>query len=350
MSLTFGDFSILSLIMAFGGGFFGACIGAVQGFSLLGIVGIAAIAQNGQGVSFLMDTAFGFWLHPCTWFIGYCCAASYADKKGITDGMNITTPLVKFNDIKTLCIGGFMGMAGYSVFYVASAILHINADLGAVSVCTCVLLFKILKEKSIFNDTPADIKDKGGRYSFEHQKHWIPYLYDGPSKLLFGFAFSAVAVAATYAVGQVYGATEDLSIWASHSPAFIVFFISAASLIFVTIGFDIPSTHHITLSAGYAFCSSAATGCGYEIAFVWAIATGLFAAFFADVVADNITLYGRTWIDPPAATHLAVSLVVFNLPVTVLSNMIYPIILILLIIVIGLTICNPQFKKQMVKD
>ena len=102
------------------------------------------------------------------------------------------------------------------------------------------------------------------------------------------------------------------------------------SLLFLSTGAAVPTTHQVTLSAGYAFCCSAATGCGMGTAFLWAIAVGTLACLLAYFLADTFMVHGGTWIDPPAFTHLCVSIAIFSLSVSVIGSMIPAIILLIL--------------------
>lgn len=344
MDLSFGHISIAAIIMAFCGGMFGACIGAIQGFALLGIVGVGAMALNASGSSFLMNVAFGYWLFPAIWFTGYCIAASYAGKKGWCEGKCLTASLLALKHPSVMLVAGIAGTIGYLFYYLCNNVLKINADNGAVTVVTLCLLYKLISEGTVFGKTPNSVKTAGGRYSTAHDEHWIPFLHDGPIKLLIGFSLSGIAAAATYAVGVQYGALEDVSIWASRSPAFICFFISAASLIFAACGLTIPATHQTTLAAAYAFCSSAATGCNMAVAFTWAIAVGVLATFLGDFFGDTFTMWGNTWIDPPAVVHLTVSVFVFNLPENVISGIWMPIIILAAMVVLALTVYRPAKK------
>ena len=253
--------------MAFSGGVFGACAGGIQGFVILGIVGIGAMALNAAGISFLLNVAFGYWLFPAIWFTGYCVALSFASKRGLCDGKALTTPLIILRSPAVLVVGGVAGVAGYALYYLCNNVLGFRADNGAVAVVTICLLWKLLTEKTFIGRPSNVVQAKGGRFSTRHDQHWIPYLHDGPTKLVFGLALSGASAAAVYAVGVAYGALDDLSIWASHTPVFISFFISAATLVFA-VSSDAAASHQTTLSAGYAFCYSAATGCDICYGFV----------------------------------------------------------------------------------
>ena len=78
-------FDVLALLLAAGGGFFAAAIGALHAFIFTGFMGIAglAIAMAGAGTNFLTFVAFG----PSTFgqhiaFAGGVAAAAYAARTG----------------------------------------------------------------------------------------------------------------------------------------------------------------------------------------------------------------------------------------------------------------------------
>lgn len=340
MSLAFGTLSLPALLMAFGGGVFGAALGGLQCFVLLGLVGLGAMAVDANGVSFLLNVGFGFWLHPATFFSGNVIALSYAGKKGCCGGKDLLCPLLSLRKPSILVVAGCAGVVGYLLYYLAAVVLQLNADNGAVAVITASLLCKVVMNHTLFGKPDAETAQLS-RFSTKHDNHWMVALHDGPSKLLVGFALSAVAAAATYAVGMAYGAEADSSVWAGHMPAFICFFISAASLMFLAGGYDMIVNHQTTLSAGYAFCCSAAAGATMEVAFLWAIAVGIAATFIADFVGDAFLLYGETHIDPPAFTHLIVSVVVFNLNQTILAGIAAPVLLLVVLAVLAVTVYRP---------
>lgn len=346
MDLSFGLLNIPALIMAFGSGVFGAAVGGTQGFAILGLAGIGAMALDVNGVSYLMSSVFGYWLHPAIWFPACEIATSYAGKKGYWhNAKDVSKALITLREPSVLLVAGFTGILGYLVFYFFNFVLGFKADNGAVTILLVPIVYKLITEKTLFGKVDEATKQAGGRFSCKHDNHWIAHLHDGPTKLIFGFAISAVAAAAAYEIGVRYGAPENLSIWASNSPANFGFFVAALSLVFA-ISSEATASHHITLSAGYAFCASAATGCDMGIAFVWAIGMGTLACFVADFGADAITVHGETWIDPPAIANFMSSFLAFNLPAAVMSSVILPVIFLVGCAVVGLTYYRREKKTS----
>ena len=337
MDLTFGLINLPALIMAFGSGVFGAAVGGTQGFAILGLTGIGSIALDASGVSFLNSTIFGYWLHPAIWFAACEVATSFAGKmKYWHNPKDVSKALAALRQPIVLFVGGIAGIVSYLVFYFFSFVVGLNADNGATTILLVPILYKLITEKTLFGHPDKHVLSNGGRFSVRHDVHWIPHMHDGPSKLIWGFGIAAVAAAACYEIGLHYGAMEDLSIWKSNSPCLFGFYVAALSLVFA-ISAEATAYHHITLSAGYAFCQAAATGCDIGTAFIWALGIGTAACFLADAGADLICVHGDTWIDPPAMANFASSLLVFNLPASVLSNVTVPIGLLIVCTVLAFT-------------
>lgn len=341
MGLTYGILSLPAILSAFASGVFGAAVGGTQGFVILGLAGIGSIALNDAGVSFLSSTIFGMWLNPPFWFAPCEIATAYAGKRGYWHNpKDVNKCLLALRKPDVLFVGGLSGVAAYLLFLLLRDVVGLNGDQGAAVIILMPLILKIITEKTVFGKPSSEVAAKGGRFSCKHDEHWITTLHQGPEKLIWGLAWATLQGFCCWEIGTIYGATEDLSIWASNSPAYFAFFVSALSLVFAISSEAAPS-HHITLSAGYAFCSCAAAGGELTTAFVWAIGFGIFACFLADFGADALTVHGSTYIDPPAMANLTSSLVCFNLPASILKDTTVPIVLIAACVVLAFTYYKP---------
>lgn len=341
MGITYGILSLPAILSAFAAGVFGAAVGGTQGFVILGLAGVGAIALNGAGVSFLASTIFGVWLNPPFWFAPCEIATSYAGKRGYWDNpKDVNKSLLALRHPDVLLVGGISGIVAYLVFLFLRDIVGLNGDQGAATIILMPLVYKIVTEKTVFGKPSAEIQALGGRYSCRHDVHWVPTLHQGPEKLLWGLAWATLQGLCCWEIGTIYGATEDLSIWASNSPAYFAFFVSALSLVFAISAEAAPS-HHITLSAGYAFCSCAAAGGSLGLAFIWAMGFGTFACFLSDFGGDTLTVHGSTFIDPPAMANLTSSLICFNVPAYVKASPALPIILFAGCVILAFTVYKP---------
>ena len=134
--------TIISLIAAFGGGVFGASIGALPAFIMTGVVatvgGILSCAGI-PGINELLvnNVAFGSFLGPHICFAGGVAASAYAKRIGKTEnGADIALALNGIGDSTTLVVGGISGVD--DGFHVSSALLSGNSLIRAASLSTCI--------------------------------------------------------------------------------------------------------------------------------------------------------------------------------------------------------------------
>lgn len=265
------------LLAAFGGGVFGALIGALPAFiftGVLGLVGIAVLLTTGNGV-IVSEVAFGSLFGPHIAFAGGVAAAAYAAKvEKLKTGMDVLTPLAALNDPVVILIGGVFGVLGHIInnFY---ASIGLQTDTIAMTVVTSGIIARILfgssglinkkmKEKSMFGDRKAFITSILGALGIGMV---ISYLVDVTQVNILGFC------------------------------------VSAALLIFAQMGFGIPTTHHISLVAGYA---TIATGSIY-VGIIFAILAQIIFNAAAYVFNTEVD----THIDPPAASIFICSFIIF---------------------------------------
>ena len=131
--------SILSLIAAFGGGTFGAALGALPVFIMTGFVALAGagIALAGGPDALVGNLAFGSFFGPHIAFAGGVAAAAYAGRKSVTsktgqlvsgdtvtlveedtfNGSDITFALNAKGDYSVIIVGGIFGVIGYLINY-----------------------------------------------------------------------------------------------------------------------------------------------------------------------------------------------------------------------------------------
>ena len=107
---------IQTILAAFGGGLFGAAIGALPAFiftGFIGLIGIAVLASGGSP-AILNDVTFGSLFGPHIAFAGGVAAAAFAanKKKYLENGTDILKPLNKFGDPMVLIVGGLFGILG----------------------------------------------------------------------------------------------------------------------------------------------------------------------------------------------------------------------------------------------
>ncbi len=164
--------------------------------------------------------------------------------------------------------------------------------------------------KGFYGSTPEEIKEVGGRFSSKSPIQWLPYLSSGLEKLLAAVSFGG---ASAYITTIMLQNPETAGV-----AAFVGFFMSAASLLWLINGFAIPVTHHITLCASYAVVAS-----GGNI--VWGLIGAIIAAFAADFLAQVFLLYGSdVHVDPPSMGIAVTSLLLVTIfPAANLTNSIF---------------------------
>lgn len=331
-------FSIPAIILAFCTGCVGGSLGALQSFIFTGLVGLAGLGLLVGGVADVIGSiAFTFWFAPPIAFLGGVLATTYAKSRGLTDsGKNISTPMMTTRRIDVVAMGGLGGVIGYAVSNLLTGgdYLGIKADGGAITIWIVSICIKLVFDKSIMGTVPEEIKQKGGRFSTKHDMCWSPDQRSYGMKVLMGLIWGGVGAFAAYTTTQAgivhgYDALRD-------NGYFITFFVSASSLMFATMGFSIPTTHHITLPAAYAVYNlMSANGFATDLPIlnllVWGMAIGIAGALIADFCADIFCVYGDVHIDPPAMGICVTSLFcnyVLGSNGSMLNSIIIPVIII----------------------
>lgn len=273
----------LSMILAsFGGGVLGAFMGGLPAFILCGIVGFAGFALQGS-MDILGSVAFGAFLGPHIAFGGGGVAgAAFAKSIGcLPEGTDILTPLAKCNNPLVYLVGGVAGVIAYAIHYLYTGVLNFPADTVAMTVLTMGIIVRLTIGKTGITGM-CPIEGKSTRAFF-------PLKESIPNLIVSGLGLGLVS--SYYAV--------------EFDAVTLGFCISAASLMFTQMGFPLPSTHHITLSAAYA---AAATG-SILVGGIF----GIIAALMGDFCEKTFNSYCDSHIDPPATTITVLSIISFTL-------------------------------------
>lgn len=286
-------FDWLYLIAAFAGGIFGAAVGAIPAFILTGVAAIVsgAIAIiTGQG-ELVGAIAFGPFLGPHVAFAGGVAGAAYAAKKDKLDGgKSILTALAGIDSPDILFVGGLFGALGYLFTWLYNMVPSIAGlgwtdTVGLSVVTTAIIVRLVFGNSGIFGKVPKGYN----RWIHTDEGAWIPWQSKPLQMIALAIGFGFPAAYLTYAYADLPGG--------GNIPV-LFFGLSAASLIFLQFGTNVPVTHHITLAAGSA---AAVSGDVW-----WGLAFGLLGIFIGEAAACIFTSYGDTHIDPPA-TSLATS-------------------------------------------
>jgi hypothetical protein len=288
--------SLEMVLAAFGGGVFGALMGALPAFiftGFIGLIGIAIIASGGPA-TILSDVTFGVLFGPHIAFAGGVAAAAYAanKKKCLDSGMDILTPLNKTGDMSVLFVGGIFGVVGYLINSVFVSIA-LPTDTIALTVFISGAIARLVFGKTgIFGKYEAPKPEPNGNDEIAvateiSKRNFLP----DSTKLGFNIVLGlGLGLVISYLV-----ILTKINV--------LGFAISAASLIFLQMGFDLPATHHITLVAGYA---ALATG-NIFIGALFAVISCL----VCEMVGKIFNSYCDTHIDPPATAIFICSFIVF---------------------------------------
>lgn len=329
-------------IAAFGGGLFGAALGALPAFILCGFLVIGGEAANiasraaGMeaaevglwGVGVTGQLGFGPLFGPHVAFAGGAAATAYAARQGYMDSgwgyHDAKNILAAFSShrLDVLVVGGVFGTLGYLFTYASEQILAAPWDPVAMGVVFSAVVHRLAFGYDLMGTPAGD-----GFFDltpFERGERRAADGGDGPTERLaaepwldWQYEWRGVGV-----LGIGVGIAAGFIYWATGSP-YLGFGISAASLIFMNASVDddfaniqvtVPVTHHITLPASTA--PMAYTGLSLAESWPSAIASqvtllevltlgaifGLLGALAGEVIERLFYAHGDTHFDPPAAS------------------------------------------------
>lgn len=293
--------TLLTVLLAFCGGVFGAILGAMEAFIFTGITGLIGIAFVCAGIPFdwLGIISFGPFFAPNIAFAGGVAAAAYARKIKVLDsGKNITLPLLSLKKISVLIVGGVFGVLGYIIAFGVGKALPGQIDAGGFTVVVSAMIAKVLFTGELFGNVGEEDKKLGGRYSPLAKTTWVAYMTAASEKTILAISAGGLSAYVTYIMLQNQRTAD--------AAAYVGFCISAVSLIFLQFGAPVPVTHHITICASYAVLASGGN-------LYWGITAAILAAFAGDFLARTFYNYGDVHIDPPAMTIALVSFLFLGL-------------------------------------
>jgi len=274
------EFNLLELLVAFAGGIFGAAIGALPVWILCGLAVLigACITMATGNDSFTNIVAWGLFIGPHTAFAGGSAAAAYAAKNKVLDnGRDILTSLIGLNNPKVLFVGGLFGALGYGLFWMLMQVPNYS-ELAWTNTIALAVILNMVIARFVFGKTGLFGKPAVGqnRWVPSNTGSWVPYQSDPMQLVLLGIA---VGVPAAYLASVLPGSVG------------ITFGFVAFLLIFMQVGFKVPVTHHIALSASVI---TVVTG---DVA--WGVGFGILAAFLGELFACIFVYHSDTHMDPP---------------------------------------------------
>jgi hypothetical protein len=324
------------LLAAFAGGAFGAAVGALQAFSLAGLMVIVGelyvLVQQTAGldsapVDITGSIAFGVVLGPHVAFGGGAAAVAFAAKQGYLetdfqyhDAKHITRGLG--NRPSLLVVGGLFGIVGYLVA-TASRTLGVPTDPVALGVVLSAVVHRLafgydligasprrLFDMSPFErgerDTPdGELAADGGSGRFVVEP-WLPYQYEWSYVTLLGAV-----------IGILSGYLAYLT-----ASAFLAFGISVVALVFLCAGVThIPVTHHMSLPASTVVIASVgsesqitpggvASALPLGEALLLGAVFGILGALVGEVAQRVFYAHADTHLDPPAASIVVTTVLI----------------------------------------
>ena len=341
------------LVAAFAGGALGAAVGALEAFSLAGVLivvgeatdlaGGAAALDPGLGLTALGSTGLtasvglGPLFGPHVAFAGGAAATAFAARQGHLDtdfgyheAKHVTRALGPRVDV--MAVGGAFGVLGVLVTF-ASAGVGLPWDPIAFSIVVTGLLARValgyplvgtvrgdgLLDMSPYGDRarrtpradggvpahsgidPADTTGGERRFAVEP---WLPHQY----------RWGEVA-----ALGAVVGVFGAFVTYRTASPL-LAFGIAAATLLFLCVGVErFPVTHHVALvsslsvvglAGGAATPAAVAAEVGLLAALLVGAAFGVVTALAGEVAQRVLYAHADTHVDPPAAAIVVGSFLV----------------------------------------
>lgn len=256
----------LNLILAaFGGGMFGALIGALPAFIFTGFLVIAGLMMGPEGVDVVGGIAFGPF-GPHISFAGGVAAAAFSHRKGDLDaGGNILAPLAKFNDPAALLVGGVFGTIGAVINYFLAGVIALPTDTVALTVVLSGIIARLVFGRTGLTGKCDDDK-----------RVYFPAGSTLTTLTVYGFGIGLLSS---------YLAVE-------FNLVVLGFGISAATLIFAQAGFEVPATHQISLIAALAAVGSGSILIGGVF--------GILSNLLCDAFGKTFNSYCDSHIDPPA--------------------------------------------------
>lgn len=268
------EISLTTAAVAALAGMIGSLIGGMETFILYGGALLVQAVMMACGADVTDYTAWitNLFLLPACIFNGSVAATGYAAKKHEIQAWEIEKSLAFTHDPKVMLVGG--GAAAFG--YVLCALISnsgFGIDAGSASVVTVGVICRLLFPRpQIWNpDAPRALNDRD---------RWI-----------FDLMVAGCAAAAGALLVKMTGFVS------------IGFGFSAFLLLFQLFDKAFPTTHHVTMTAGYAVMASGSL--------VIAVLFGLLAHAVFMVFAAFFNMGCGSHIDPPAVAIGICSLLIF---------------------------------------
>lgn len=287
---------ILLYLAAFAGGLLGAAFGAIVAFVFTGLallVGIAVLIGSGDA-TFITQVAFGPFFGPHVSFAAGVGAAAFAARRGwLPNGRDVGTPLVGLGRPSVLVVGGLFGVFGLVVSQLIAVVpwFGSNTDTVAITVVISGLVARVAFGRS--GILGASASSTGSRFRPTDDACWLRYQEKWPQVVALGCGAGMIAAWAAVALSSAY----------PNAPAVYLlgFGISAASLMFLATGVNVPVTHHITIIGALGAIQFLGITHSPLAAVLIGTAFGILSACAAELFSRLWLIRGDSHIDPPAS-------------------------------------------------
>ena len=288
--------NVYLLAAAFGGGAFGATIGALPSFIVSGLVAIIGAACSMAGGTDFTATyvAFGSFLGPHIAFAGGAAAAAFSYRRGkLESGKDIVTPINKIGDWLSIMVGGAFGALGYLFSFLFSEVCHLGGDIDPklyTDICALSVVSVGAAARLILGKTGLFGKYENGekRVFFSKKNGFITTCVFGA---VLGLTVSGIGLYL-----KSVGANVD-------AYPVLCFGIAAVGLVFMQMGFAYPPCHHIALPAATAALMSGSVVIGTLV--------GLLCAVIGDFAGNLFNYKGDSHIDPPSFTLFVMTTIIY---------------------------------------
>lgn len=276
---------ISNLLIAFGCGVFGAALGALAAFEIVGLLVIALVViQVATGTpSDFINFPFGYFGPHAGGFAAGVAATAYAAKRGkLSSGRDIVTGLSGLGSADVLIIGGLFGVIGFIGIWVFNQIPTFSSGLPWTDTVAFTVVISGIITRFAFGKTGLFGQPKSGvtRLNPPVDQCWMPYHSRLTQLITLG---GGIGLAAGY-----------LGISLGNNGALLAFGISAFTLIFLHFNTNVAITHHISLPAATAAALSGSV--------LWAGLIGIGCALLGELLSRLFLVHADTHIDPPAFT------------------------------------------------
>lgn len=270
--------SINLILASFGGGLFGASLGVIGSFVMCGFVVLVGVIGTMTGNNdFLNVIAFGPYFGPHISFASAVAAAAYAGRKGLLDGSkDLLTALNKFKRADVLLVGGIFGVLS---FFINELLVMSNIQMDTIAL---TVFISNMGARLIFGELGFS-----GFFGKSKNPKILPDISTLPYSLLLGLSVGLISS---------YGTLITNS-------AVIGYGIGAVTLVLLY-QIEVPVTHHIAISAAYAFLATGSILIGGLF--------GVLAILLGETIVNLFNFDSDTYIDMPALVIFILSVVIFN--------------------------------------